>query len=110
MSAYPEIQSSRGGRQSRPEAETGRAFWLLHARARDNRSSSYWTLAGTSVAKFRSARHRVAISLPLAAVLLLTPFLIHAADPIFPYGAVYCRKSNPPEQDWERDHKTAAQI
>ena len=31
-------------------------------------------------------------------------------DPAFPFGAVYFRKSNPPEQDWERDHKTAAQM
>jgi beta-galactosidase len=31
-------------------------------------------------------------------------------DPVYPYGAVYFRKSNPPEQDWERDHKTAAQM
>ena len=31
-------------------------------------------------------------------------------NPIFPFGAVYFRKSNPPEQDWERDHKTAAQM
>ncbi len=31
-------------------------------------------------------------------------------DPVFPYGAVYFRKSNPPEQDWSRDHNTAAQI
>ena len=29
-------------------------------------------------------------------------------NPVFPFGAVYFRKSNPPEQDWERDHKTAA--
>jgi beta-galactosidase len=29
-------------------------------------------------------------------------------DPVFPFGAVYFRKSNPPQQDWERDHKTAA--
>ena len=28
----------------------------------------------------------------------------------FPYGAVYFRKSNPPEADWARDHKTAAQV
>jgi beta-galactosidase len=33
-----------------------------------------------------------------------------ARDPVFPFGAVYFRKSNPPEQDWERDHKTAAQM
>ncbi len=31
-------------------------------------------------------------------------------DPVFPFGAVYFRKSNPPERDWERDHRTAAQI
>jgi beta-galactosidase len=31
-------------------------------------------------------------------------------DPVFPFGAVYFRKSNPPERDWERDHKTAAQM
>jgi beta-galactosidase len=28
----------------------------------------------------------------------------------FPYGAVYFRKTNPPAEDWARDHKTAAQI
>jgi beta-galactosidase len=33
-----------------------------------------------------------------------------AADPVFPYGAVYFRKSNPPADDWERDHETAARI
>jgi beta-galactosidase len=31
-------------------------------------------------------------------------------DPVFPFGAVYFRKSSPPEQDWERDHQTAAQL
>jgi len=31
-------------------------------------------------------------------------------NPVFPFGAVYFRKSNPPEQDWERDHQTAAQM
>jgi beta-galactosidase len=29
---------------------------------------------------------------------------------VFPYGAVYFRKSNPPAADWARDHKTAAQV
>ena len=29
---------------------------------------------------------------------------------VFPYGAVYFRKSNPPEKDWERDHRTAAET
>jgi beta-galactosidase len=30
--------------------------------------------------------------------------------PVFPYGAVYFRKTNPPETDWARDHGTAAQV
>src|ERR1700722_9543347 len=29
---------------------------------------------------------------------------------VFPYGAVYFRKSNPPESDWARDHQTAAHL
>jgi beta-galactosidase len=29
---------------------------------------------------------------------------------VFPYGAVYFRKSNPPAEDWARDHQTAAQT
>jgi beta-galactosidase len=33
-----------------------------------------------------------------------------AADPVFPYGAVYFRKSNPPEEDWARDFQTAAKV
>jgi beta-galactosidase len=50
----------------------------------------------------------------LSAVFVLT-FCVEAQeksspDPVFPFGAVYFRKSNPPEQDWERDHKTAAQM
>ena len=28
--------------------------------------------------------------------------------PVFPYGAVYFRKTNPPPEDWARDHQTAA--
>src|SRR5947207_15435776 len=49
----------------------------------------------------------------LSAALLLTPGIDAQEplpDPVFPFGAVYFRKSNPPEQDWERDHKTAAQM
>ena len=42
--------------------------------------------------------------------LLLALTAANAQEPVFPYGAVYFRKSNPPEQDWARDHKTAAQI
>jgi len=29
---------------------------------------------------------------------------------VFPYGAVYFRKSNPPAEDWARDHATAARV
>jgi beta-galactosidase len=50
----------------------------------------------------------------ITALILISQ--IRAADgpkvqpPVFPYGAVYFRKSNPPEQDWARDHATAARI
>lgn len=40
----------------------------------------------------------------------LTTAVLSAADPVFPYGAVYFRKSNPPEEDWARDHQTAAKL
>ena len=36
--------------------------------------------------------------------------VLQAADVRFPYGAVYFRKSNPPQEDWARDHETAANI
>src|SRR5262247_2301947 len=55
-------------------------------------------------------------SLLTRVALLVVPVAtqsIHAQDrtqPVFPFGAVYFRKSNPPEQDWERDHKTAAHM
>jgi beta-galactosidase len=29
-------------------------------------------------------------------------------NPVFPFGAVYFRKSNPPEADWAHDHQVAA--
>ncbi|MCU1258335.1 MAG: Beta-galactosidase, partial [Bryobacterales bacterium] len=44
------------------------------------------------------------------AVLSCTQLCLCADAPVFPYGAVYFRKSNPPEADWDRDHKTAAQA
>ncbi len=31
-------------------------------------------------------------------------------NPVFPFGALIFRKSNPLEADWERDHKTAAPV
>src|SRR5215467_9315921 len=47
------------------------------------------------------------------AALILAPEVFSQSafpNPVYPFGAVYFRKSNPPEQDWERDHKTAAQM
>lgn len=41
---------------------------------------------------------------------MLAPLRLSADEPVFPYGAVYFRKSNPPEADWERDHKIAAET
>jgi beta-galactosidase len=47
----------------------------------------------------------------LSALLFLAAGICASGqDPVFPYGAVYFRKSNPPEQDWARDHQTAARI
>ena len=45
-----------------------------------------------------------------AAVLLLALCVDAQEIPAFPFGAVYFRKSNPPEKDWERDHKRAAEM
>lgn len=45
-----------------------------------------------------------------SAAVALALVCLQAADLVFPYGAVYFRKSNPPEDDWARDHKTAADI
>ena len=46
----------------------------------------------------------------LVLLSLLLAAAANAADPVFPYGAVYFRKSNPPAQDWARDHATAAKT
>jgi beta-galactosidase len=46
----------------------------------------------------------------LVLALLAGVLTLSAQQPVFPYGAVYFRKSNPPEQDWARDHATAARI
>jgi beta-galactosidase len=34
----------------------------------------------------------------------------NALAPVFPYGAVYFRKTNPPQADWARDHEIAART
>lgn len=46
----------------------------------------------------------------LVIACLLTALPAVAQELAFPYGAVYFRKSNPPEQDWARDHMTAAKL
>lgn len=46
----------------------------------------------------------------LLAALVLAQLCLPASDPVFPYGAVYFRKSNPPQADWEKDYQTAAQT
>jgi beta-galactosidase len=51
----------------------------------------------------------------LLGALLVLPFAARAQektwpDPVFPFGAVYFRKSNPPEKDWASDHQTAAAL
>lgn len=51
-------------------------------------------------------RRRDLLALPAAGLLASAA----PGDPVFPYGAVYFRKSNPPEADWARDHRTAAQM
>src|SRR5437868_14888732 len=59
-----------------------------------------------------SIKPPVALASGMAAAASLIVGLSIAAEPapVFPYGAVYFRKSNPPEQDWARDHQTAARI
>jgi beta-galactosidase len=52
-------------------------------------------------------RRRLFLAALPTARLLAAPSL---GDPVFPYGAVYFRKSNPPEDDWAKDHKQAAQM
>src|SRR6202022_2290773 len=49
----------------------------------------------------------------VSAAAIAASVLLQAAPPsgpVFPYGAVYFRKSNPPAEDWARDHETAAKI
>ena len=55
-------------------------------------------------------RPRTAHGVLCAMALIFAARTLSAADPVFPYGAVYFRKSNPPAADWARDHETAARI
>ena len=45
-----------------------------------------------------------------AEALAQVPVKDVAMGSVFPYGAVYFRKSNPPAEDWARDHATAARV
>ena len=45
----------------------------------------------------------------LTSAILLAAVTLSADDAVFPYGAVYFRKSNPPREDWERDYRVAAE-
>src|SRR5690242_8482837 len=72
--------------------------------------------AGTRT-DYDCAMPRLNAGLPVAVVtasLMLAVYVeaqeTRPPDPVFPFGAVYFRKSNPPEADWERDHKTAAEM
>ncbi len=56
-------------------------------------------------------------SILLSMIIVILVIAIFSSDaqaqdrsPVFPYGAVYFRKSNPPGEDWERDYKTAAEL
>ena len=53
---------------------------------------------------------RTHLSLLAALALAAQTVPAQTVQPVFPYGAVYFRKSNPPERDWARDHQTAARI
>ena len=68
---------------------------------RDFISNSVLLSAATSVAHASG----VSVLSPLGAAEIP-----NVKSPVFPYGAVYFRKSNPPAEDWARDHQTAARI
>src|SRR5215471_6394010 len=67
---------------------------------------------------YRFGKESMRLARPICCVILFAVSVVTACfgqqnrwpDPIFPFGAVYFRKSSPPEQDWERDHKTAAAL
>ncbi len=60
-----------------------------------------YSQAGTSSAKKPGASTGLYSDVPARAAERL---------PVFPYGGVYFRKSNPPKADWEKDYKTAANV
>lgn len=38
------------------------------------------------------------------------PAFVAEGQPVFPYGGVYFRKSNPPKEDWDNDYKIASEL
>jgi len=66
-------------------------------------------LTAGSAASRASALSGIQPSTPAAAQILPQTKEI-AMGSVFPYGAVYFRKSNPPAEDWARDHATAARV
>lgn len=57
-------------------------------------------------------RHSEAAIVKNQMVATASDTTVSPAEPaiVFPYGAVYFRKSNPPADDWEKDYKTAAGL
>ncbi|MGH9631644.1 MAG: beta-galactosidase [Bryobacteraceae bacterium] len=53
---------------------------------------------------------KAAVSVTVLMLVAGLAIVAQPVSPVFPYGAVYFRKSNPPRADWERDHKTAAKL
>ena len=85
---------------------------ILSSIWRTRRAQMFWSAERKA---FPSSRvmppaKRLGAALGLLGALLLAAPEVRGQDLVFPYGAVYFRKSNPPEQDWERDHKTASRI
>ena len=55
-------------------------------------------------------KRTIATAITLACLASLAGLAQERKEPVYPYGAVYFRKSNPPKEAWARDHQTAARI
>ena len=98
---------------------TKRSSWNRNCWAQDGKNEERLTGQGadhpgrsrpSGGLKQENITSRLLTCLPLLLSLAQAADLPTIDKPIFPYGAVYFRKSNPPEQDWARDHQTAARI
>ena len=54
--------------------------------------------------------HQLFLTIAMLAGLCLPELSGQVQAPVFPYGGVYFRKSNPPAEDWEKDHQMAAGL